>query len=150
MQPYIYFDTSVWLKLYIAEDGSERTRGMAEKHRLVSSSILLTESLSALKRRHVNRELSKAVFGKLAKQVTADTQKIDTMPISDLHLRRAEAIVMETASGTLDALHIAAALLFQEMTGLHVPFVTADRRQAESARVMGLEVIFVNIGSGTE
>lgn len=144
MQPYLYVDTSAWLKLYIAEEGSAQARVLAEKHRLVSSSILLTESLSALKRRYANRELSKAIFTKLVRQVIADMQHIDTMPISNLHLRRAETVVLETSAGTLDALHIAAALLFLEMTGLHLPFVTADRRQAESAGAMGLEVVTVS------
>lgn len=143
MKPHIYFDTSVWLKLYIAEAGSDRAGELATAHRIVSSSILQTESLSALKRRHTNRELSKALFSRLVKQIGADINTIDTMPISDLHLRRAEAIVLETPSGTLDALHIAAALLFQEMTGLHLPFVTADKRQAQSAMAMGLEVVTV-------
>lgn len=112
--------------------GELETAGMLHRA-VISSSLLLTESLSALKRRHSSRELSKQQFRGLVRQVSADISAIDSMPISDLHLRRAETVVLKTASGTLDALHIAAALLFQEMTGLRVPFVTADRRQAQSA-----------------
>jgi len=141
MKPPIYFDTSIWLKLYLSETGSVRAVELAEGHSLVSSAILLTESLSTLRRRRDNRELSKARSTKLAGQISSDNRNIDIMPINDLHLRWAETIVMKTSSGALDALHIAAALLFQEMTGLHLPFVTADKRQAESARIMKLEVV---------
>ena len=142
MEPYIYFDTSVWLKLYIDEEGSAQARDLTS-HRIVSSAILLAESLSALKRRHANRELVKLAFKRLVKQISADVACIDTIPVSDLNLRRAESIIIETSAGALDALHIAAALLFQEMTGLKVPFVTADKRQAQSAEQMGLEVVMV-------
>lgn len=141
MKPYIYFDTSVWLKLYIVEAGSVHVAELASTYQIVSSSIILTESLSALKRRHANRELSKALFNRIVKQMTADITGINTMPLDGCNLARAEKIVIETPAGALDALHIAAALLFQEMTMLRLPFVTADNRQAQSAEQVGLNVI---------
>jgi predicted nucleic acid-binding protein len=141
MKPYIYFDTSVWLKLYIIEAGSVHVAELASTYQIVSSSIILTESLSALKRRHANRELSKALLNRIVKQMTADITGINTMPLDGCNLARAEKIVIETPAGALDALHIAAALLFQEMTMLRLPFVTADNRQAQSAEQVGLNVI---------
>jgi predicted nucleic acid-binding protein len=141
MKPYIYFDTSVWLKLYIIEAGSVHMAELASTYQIVSSSIILTESLSALKRRHANRELSKALFNRIVKQMTGDITGINTMPLDGCNLARAEKIVIETPAGALDALHIAAALLFQELTMLRLPFVTADSRQAQSAEQVGLNVI---------
>lgn len=140
MEPHIYFDTSAWLKLYIDEEGSMQARSLASR-RIVSSAILHAESLSALKRRHANRELPKLVFKRLVKQISVDVTCIDTMPVSGLNLRRAESIVIATPAGALDAMHIAAALLFQELTGLKIPFITADKRQALSAEQVGLEVV---------
>jgi predicted nucleic acid-binding protein len=141
MKPYIYFDTSVWLKLYIIDAGSVHMAELASTYQIVSSSIILTESLSALKRRHANRELSKALLNRIVKQMTADITGINTMPLDGCNLARAEKIVIETPAGALDALHIAAALLFQELTMLRLPFVTADSRQAQSAEQVGLNVI---------
>jgi predicted nucleic acid-binding protein len=43
----------------------------------------------------------------------------------------------------LDAIHVAAALVFEEVSGARLPFVTGDSRQAEATRAVGLEVIQV-------
>jgi predicted nucleic acid-binding protein len=143
MKPYIYFDTSVWLKLYISEAGSAQAAELASAFQIVSSAIVLAESLSALKRRNTNRELSKAQFSRLVKQITADIATINTMPLNNQNLSKAEKIVLETPSGALDALHIAAALLFQDMTNSALQLVTADKRQAQSAKQMGLKVLLI-------
>ncbi len=141
MKPNAYFDTSVWLKLYINEEGSDSAREMAGTCTIVSSSILITESFSAIKRRHVARQISKTTFLKLVKQIGSDVENIDILPLLDLHIRRAETIVLETGSAALDALHIASALVFSELSGEKVPFLTADKRQAESAEQLGLKVV---------
>jgi predicted nucleic acid-binding protein len=143
MKPYIYFDTSVWLKLYISEAGSAQAAELASAYQIVSSSIILTESLSALKRRFSNREISKTHFSRIIKQVTVDIASINTMPLNSQNLSKAEKIVIETPAGVLDALHIAAALLFQDMTTLELPLATADKRQAQSAEQVGLKVLVV-------
>jgi hypothetical protein len=49
---------------------------------------------------------------------------------------------MATAVKTLDALHLASALLFQERRGASLTFATHDVQQATAARAMG----FVCIG----
>lgn len=143
MKSYIYFDTSVWLKIYISEAESAKAAELASAYQIVSSSIILTESLSAIKRRFSNRELSKAHFNRIIKQVIADVASITTMPLNNQNLSKAEKIVLETPAGTLDALHIAAAVQFQDLTTLALPFVTADKRQAESAEQVGLNVIVI-------
>jgi uncharacterized protein len=48
-------------------------------------------------------------------------------------LRRDEQVIRQTATRTLDAVHIASALFFQDTAGLDLSFLTADRRQRESA-----------------
>jgi predicted nucleic acid-binding protein len=145
MKTFAYFDTSAWLKLYINEEGTDVVREMAGRYTIVSSSILLTESYSAIKRRQTARQISKPVFLKLIKQIRADVEDIDIIPLLDLHIRRAETIVLETHSATLDALHIASALVFSETTGEIISFFTADKRQAESAEQLGLKVIWIGL-----
>ena len=58
-------------------------------------------------------------------------------------LDRAEEVIEATAVKALDAIHIAAALVFQENSGVRLPFVTADARQSEGAQRMALTVIAV-------
>lgn len=55
-------------------------------------------------------------------------------------LGRAEEVVQQVGAGTLDALHIASALAFQELSGLRVPFITADERHHDAAQQLGLQV----------
>jgi hypothetical protein len=56
---------------------------------------------------------------------------------------RGEETIDEAKVRTLDALHIASALVFQDPSGLRVPFVTADERQRDGAQVVGLRVTWV-------
>ena len=55
-------------------------------------------------------------------------------------LRRA-AQPMGTVVRTLDAIHIASALLFQERRGVSIVFATHDTQQARGAQALGLECI---------
>jgi hypothetical protein len=52
-------------------------------------------------------------------------------------------LVQNSILRTLDAIHVAAALVFEEVSGVRLPFVTGDSRQAEATRAFGLEVIQV-------
>ncbi|MGH7274161.1 MAG: hypothetical protein ACREIQ_06885 [Nitrospiria bacterium] len=44
---------------------------------------------------------------------------------------------------TLDAIHIASALMFQSASGIRVPFVTGDARQFEMANQLAMHVVEV-------
>jgi hypothetical protein len=44
---------------------------------------------------------------------------------------------------TLDALHIASAVMFQAVSGLTVPFITSHATEPDAAQAMGLTVIWV-------
>jgi hypothetical protein len=49
----------------------------------------------------------------------------------------------ETDVKTLDALHIASAVMFQAVSGLTVPFITSHATERDAAQAMGLIVIWV-------
>jgi len=79
--------------------------------------------------------------------VAASREQLDTIesglgftPVTKTVLHRA-SLPMATAVRTLDALHVASALLVQERRGVAVLFATHDRSQATAARAMGLRVI---------
>jgi hypothetical protein len=58
-------------------------------------------------------------------------------------LNRAEETIEKVKVRTLDALHIASALMFQDLSGMHVSFITADEQQRNAARLVGLPVTWV-------
>ncbi|MEK7715822.1 MAG: VapC toxin family PIN domain ribonuclease, partial [candidate division NC10 bacterium] len=58
-------------------------------------------------------------------------------------LERAESIVGQVSVRTLDALHLASAVLLGESLDRRLAFVTADTRQREVGGALGLEVVWV-------
>jgi len=66
------------------------------------------------------------------------------VPVSEEILAAARSRVLEHAVRTLDAVHLVSAeAIYRE--GLRIPFVTADARQAEAARVIGLDVVGIGL-----
>ena len=124
-----YVDTSAAVKLVVAERGSSALVkwAVAREHQLVSSDLLRTELLRAVRRGAPARmERARAVL---------DALTIVTMPTSTFE--RAASLDSELPR-SLDALHLAAALeLGDELDGL----VAYDDRLAEAARRYGITVV---------
>lgn len=72
-----------------------------------------------------------------------DLPYIEIVRLTDDVLRRTEEILLHSDVQTLDAVHIALALLFQESTGIALTFVTSDKRQAEFTNGKRLKTDFV-------
>ena len=140
---FAYFDTSAWLKIYVREEGCDEARDLARRHHLFSSGILLTEAFSALRRKREAREISDAVLRRLVGVMREDVSAIEIIHPGAEVLARSQEVVLATAARTLDAIHIASALVLQSRAELSLTFVTADRRQLDAARGQGLATHFV-------
>jgi predicted nucleic acid-binding protein len=140
---WVYFDTSTFLKLYVKERGSEKARSIAGKSFILSSAILPVEAFSALSRKRLFGEMSDNVFNKLINRVKGDLQYIEIVRVGDEVLKKAEDIVLNLSCRTLDAIHIASALIFEEASGIKLKFVTSDKRQHEIADHHNLLTLFV-------
>jgi predicted nucleic acid-binding protein len=141
---WVYFDTSVLVKRYVREEGSRRARELLRRHRLLSCAIAPLEALCAFSRRRAAGELSAHSFGAIMSRLRADRGHWELVEVNASLLGRAEAVIAKAEVRTLDALHIASALAFQELLGLRVPFVTADERQWDAAQQMGLQVMSIS------
>jgi hypothetical protein len=64
--------------------------------------------------------------------------------VSEQVLRQAEDLVQKTDVRTLDALHMASAVMCQAASGLMIPFITSDATQRDAAQATGLTVIWVD------
>jgi hypothetical protein len=60
-KPWGYFDTSVLVKRYIDENGSDQARGLLTKHRVISSRVALIEAASTFRRRRDSGDLHGAI-----------------------------------------------------------------------------------------
>lgn len=140
---FAYFDTSAAVKRYILEPGSLEIRRWMRRYDFLTSAITLLELLSALGRRRRGGEFSEKNLVATLRRIGSDRVRWEMVETSTRVLSRAETVIQQTPARTLDAIHIASALVFQAASGLRIPFITADGRQREAAQQMGLEVTWI-------
>ena len=140
---FAYFDTSVLVKRYVREAASERAEELLRRYRFLSSAIVSLEAFSAFSRRKAAGELSERSFDAILSRMRSDRDHWELVELTAAVLNRSEEMIDKAKVRTLDALHIASALLFQDLSGLRVPFITADERQRDGAQLVGLQVTWV-------
>lgn len=141
---FAYFDTSALIKRYVREAGSAQVVALLRRHDLLSSAITPVEIMSALGRRRHDRELSEAAFTATMNRVRSERVHWELIEVGDTVLSRAEEIVQGSVPmRSLDAVHIASVIAFQSASGIRSPFVTSDGRQRDAARLLGLDIIWV-------
>lgn len=138
-----YFDTSVLVKRYVNEPGSRRARELLRKLSVVTSALAPIEAASAVQRRARVGELDERAVRAMMRRMADDRGRWELIDLEAAVLARAESLVRDVALATLDAVHIASALLLGEGMGRRVPFVTADARQRTAAERVNLEVVWV-------
>jgi len=138
-----YFDTSVLVKQYVEEAGSVSARRLFLRFQVVSSVLTPVEMMSALTRRRAAGETPASHLERALTQVHVERGHWRLIRIDPLVLGRAEALVRDHTLRTLDAIHVASALVYGDALGVRVPFVTADERQRDAAARLALDVIGV-------
>lgn len=141
--PWAYFDTSVLVKRYVGEQSSRRARAVLRRHRILSSVLAPVEAISALARRRAAGELPVRDFDAILERLNKDRAYWNLVEVSDPVLDLAERLVSEGTLRTLDALHLASAVLIGMRFARLLPFVTADEAQKSGAEALGLEVLWV-------
>jgi len=136
-----YLDASVLLRVVLRQPNalSEWTR----IDRGVSSALVTTESLRTLDRLRLRAQLSDSELAPRRQAVLAVIASLELVEIDGTVLDRA-AQPMPTELGTLDAIHLASALLFRESTGEELMMATHDRALALGAQAHGIRVIGIS------
>lgn len=138
----IYLDSSALAKLYVPEPESDTLEAFLEGRRdLMISELAITEVLSAVARRrregmitaHQALEIRDAV---LADADSGSFHRLDLSPVVHREAERLSFHIESVALRTLDALHIAAALL-----GSATHVVTYDARMRATAMQPGLKTL---------
>jgi predicted nucleic acid-binding protein len=140
---WAYFDTSVLVKCYVAEHGTHDALNLTGRHAVLSSAIAPIEVTSALRRQQAAGGLTRRQCDRALLRVRADRAHWTLMELDSQVLTRAESVAGVAPVKTLDALHLASALVFQAETDLRPPFVTGDAQQRRAAEALGLNVVFV-------
>jgi predicted nucleic acid-binding protein len=138
-----YFDSSVLVKRYVNEIGSRSARSLFRRFRVVSCVLAPLEGLSACARLKSIGDLSERAFSTVMTRIGTDRRQWELVELNAPILAQAEQVLQRTQLRTLDALHLASALVFQDRSSAALPFITADERQRQAAQQMGLHVIWV-------
>jgi predicted nucleic acid-binding protein len=133
-----YVDASVLLRLALGQPDS-----LAEWSKIdrgVSSALVTTESLRTLDRLRLRVKLADSEVAERRAKILELIASLEVVDIDAVVLDRA-AQPMPTELGTLDAIHLATALLWKEMTAEGLTMATHDGALAIAAAAHGLPVI---------
>lgn len=132
-----YVDASVLLRVALGQP--DTLREWSEIRRGVASALILTESLRTLDRvrlRVALRDADVAARRAIVLRLIASLQLVDV----DAAVLERAAQPMPTLIGTLDAIHLATALLWQDATGSRLVFATHDAELGLAAYAHGFVV----------
>ena len=137
-----YVDASVLLRVALAQPDQ-----LAQWHQIdqaIASALVLTESLRTLDRVRLRAKLSDTELAKRRSTILSLIGSIELVEVDAVVLERA-AQPMPTELGTLDAIHLATALLWKEMTGADLVMATHDAALGLGAHAHGLAVVGVAV-----
>ena len=135
-----YVDASVLLRVALAQpDALPEWSGIRQG---VASALVMTASLRTLDRLRLRAHLADAEVAKRRATILALVASLEVVDIDAIVLDRA-AQPMPTELGTLDAIHLATALLWKEMTQADLVMATHDAALALGAQAHGLPVVGV-------
>lgn len=133
-----YVDASVLLRIALAQPDA-----LPEWPRIrqgVASALVLTESLRTLDRLRLRAGLTDTEVAERRGVILALVASLELVEIDSVVLERA-AQPMPTELGTLDAIHLATALLWKEMAKADLVMTTHDGALALGAQAHGLRVV---------
>lgn len=132
----IFFDSSAFVKRYVAETGTEAVLDLCDRaDELVLSVIAVPELISAFCRLRREGKIGDAEYDRLKRELMADV--VDAMVCDvahDIVAKSVESLEGGVLRG-MDAIHVGSACI----TRCHL-FVSSDIRQCEAAIRAGLAV----------
>jgi len=134
----LYVDTSAYLCMLLAEDGSERLSAETAGAELLSSVLLVLETKRNLVRLARDGALTPAQYNTCLDRVEEDRQ---IFVLRDLTLDLCDSTLVPAIATprSLDLAHLRTALWFHADTRL-ARFVTMDSSQEQAAKELGLPI----------
>jgi predicted nucleic acid-binding protein len=139
-----YIDASVLLRVALGQ--ADSLPEWSKIRRGVSSALIGTESLRTLDRLRLRVKLQDADVASRRAKIMELMASLEIVEVDAPVLDRASQ-PMPTEIGTLDAIHLATALLWKEMTGEKLTMATHDSALGLAALAHGLPVVGTQRGS---
>ena len=138
-----YLDASVLLRVLLGQP--ERLAEWPQIERGIGSALVEVECLRALDRLRLREQLPPEEIAARRESVFHLTAELEVVEPTWPVLRRASQ-PFPVPLGTLDALHLATALLWRDTRGEDLAMATHDRALALAARSCGLPVLGIGAG----
>jgi uncharacterized protein len=133
-----YVDSSVLLRVVLRQPNALPEWSRIDRG--VSSALIGTESLRTLDRLRLRATISDPEIAARREVILLVIASLELIEIDATVLDRA-AQPMPTELGTLDAIHLASALLWREFTGEPLAMATHDHALALGAQAHGMKVL---------
>jgi predicted nucleic acid-binding protein len=133
-----YVDSSVLLRLVLGQPNA--LAEWRQIDRAVSSALISTESLRTLDRVRIRTGLSDLEVSRRRATILQLIGSLELVDVDSNVLERA-AQPMPTELGTLDAIHLASALLWQDAMDIDPVMATHDPALGLAAKAHGLKVL---------
>ncbi len=133
-----YVDVSVLLRIALRQPDALREWPQVEQG--VSSALIATESLRTLDRLRLRARLPDVEVARSRAKILELITSLELVEIDSVVLDRA-AQPMPTELGTLDAIHLATALLWREQFRVDLTMATHDGALGLAARAHGMRVV---------
>jgi len=133
-----YIDSSVLLRVAFRSPNPLAIWNEIEYH--VSSSLLRVECARALQRMRFDKNISATQIWERSAAVQSIIEQIDLVAMDDEVLDRASGAFVAPLK-SLDAIHLATAMMWRDHKRLGLAFATHDYTLARSARYAGFEVL---------
>ena len=133
-----YLDSSVILRVVLGQPG--RLREWRKVEVGVGSGLVEVECLRTLDRLRLAGMLSDEQLATRRETVYRLTEEMEMVEPTTVVLRRASQ-PLPTPLGTLDAIHLATAILWRELRNEELTLATHDRALGTAARATGFKVI---------
>src|SRR5258708_14724080 len=133
-----YIDSSVLLRVALGQPNA--LPEWRDVERGVSSALITTESLRTLDRVRLRVNLSDIDVARRRATILALINSLELVEIDSSVLDRA-AQPMPTELGTLDAIHLASALLWKDAVDLDAVMATHDQALGLAAQAHGLKAV---------
>jgi predicted nucleic acid-binding protein len=136
----VYIDTSALLRIVLREAGALNELRSADA--LVSSELIAVESARTIDRLRLQAALTPEEAATRLRMINEWLEAIDLVLLRPPVLRRTGE-PMPMPLGTLDALHLATALIWRDRIGPLPTLATHDTTLGEAARAFGFDVLGV-------
>jgi len=133
-----YLDASALVKRYLAERGSQEVKALIAQAEALGTSLISRAEVSAAVAKAIRTHALTTSQAEAAVQLfRTDWPDLARIQLTEMTLARADTLAWEHGLRGYDAVHLASALLWQEVLGKTITFATFDRNLWQAASRTG-------------